>query len=279
MNIRIIKCSLPPPAWYAGAIGETFHVEGQTESGRGIVVRSADGTLRDVLEVDAEPVLDAPNKRLTIICQESLPDLLKMIADAESTGQPVPFTATEVQTIRAMEEESARLQQAVRDESARLTRPGLHLGSGNRPGSIPSDMQGLKEQLWEEIRRPPSAQQRDQDLLDWAEAFICNAIPMPHCHQEEWDVSVKAWRDRKHRVGELALTRVQRWQDDLGAILAEMKEGGSWLISMMETTGEWRRFEDEDTSRRAAVNRLIESIMWCGQIAKALEEAQQRGGQ
>lgn len=37
-------------------------------------------------------------------------------------------------------------------------------------------------------------------LLDWAESLLCNALPMSHCSQEEWDVAVKNWRDEKHGV-------------------------------------------------------------------------------
>ena len=38
------------------------------------------------------------------------------------------------------------------------------------------------------------------DLLDWAESLLCNAVPMSHCTQEEWDAAVKKWRDEKHGV-------------------------------------------------------------------------------
>jgi hypothetical protein len=38
------------------------------------------------------------------------------------------------------------------------------------------------------------------DLLDWAESIICNAIPMSHCTQEEWDNIVLKWRDKKHAL-------------------------------------------------------------------------------
>ena len=42
--------------------------------------------------------------------------------------------------------------------------------------------------------------QRDtaQDLLDWAESLLCNALPMSHCTQDEWDSALKKWRDLKH---------------------------------------------------------------------------------
>ena len=43
---------------------------------------------------------------------------------------------------------------------------------------------------------------RLRDLLDWAESLICNAIPMAHCTQEEWDAAVNKWRDQKHGVPE-----------------------------------------------------------------------------
>jgi hypothetical protein len=42
--------------------------------------------------------------------------------------------------------------------------------------------------------------QRDdaRDLLDWAESLLCNALPMSHCTQDEWDSALKKWRDLKH---------------------------------------------------------------------------------
>ena len=36
------------------------------------------------------------------------------------------------------------------------------------------------------------------DLLDWAESLLCNAMPMSHCTQEDWDSIIKKWRDRKN---------------------------------------------------------------------------------
>ena len=38
------------------------------------------------------------------------------------------------------------------------------------------------------------------DLLDWAETLLCNALPMPHCTQADWDIAVSRWRDEKHGV-------------------------------------------------------------------------------
>jgi hypothetical protein len=40
------------------------------------------------------------------------------------------------------------------------------------------------------------------DLLDWAESLLCNAMPMSHCTQEEWDAIILKWRDQKHGVSE-----------------------------------------------------------------------------
>lgn len=37
-------------------------------------------------------------------------------------------------------------------------------------------------------------------LLDWAESILCNAKPMDHCSQEEWDGIIKSWRDQKHGI-------------------------------------------------------------------------------
>ena len=38
------------------------------------------------------------------------------------------------------------------------------------------------------------------DLLDWAETLLCNALPMAHCTQADWDDKVRRWRDEKHGV-------------------------------------------------------------------------------
>lgn len=38
------------------------------------------------------------------------------------------------------------------------------------------------------------------DLIAWADSLICNAKPMNHCTQEDWDQAVKKWRDQKHGV-------------------------------------------------------------------------------
>jgi|GEM_PF-7073316 len=35
-------------------------------------------------------------------------------------------------------------------------------------------------------------------LLDWAESLICNALPMSHCSQDDWDGLVKKWREAKN---------------------------------------------------------------------------------
>lgn len=35
--------------------------------------------------------------------------------------------------------------------------------------------------------------------MDWAETLLCNAIPMPHCTQEDWDKAVQGWRNEKHK--------------------------------------------------------------------------------
>lgn len=39
-----------------------------------------------------------------------------------------------------------------------------------------------------------------KDLLDHAESLICNANPLAHCSQLEWDEAVKRWRDDKHNL-------------------------------------------------------------------------------
>lgn len=35
-------------------------------------------------------------------------------------------------------------------------------------------------------------------LVDHAETLLCNAVPMAHCTQSEWDEIVRKWRDQKH---------------------------------------------------------------------------------
>ena len=37
-------------------------------------------------------------------------------------------------------------------------------------------------------------------LLDWAETLLCNAVPMSHCTQKDWDAALADWRDRKHNL-------------------------------------------------------------------------------
>lgn len=37
-----------------------------------------------------------------------------------------------------------------------------------------------------------------KELADYAEAIICNALPMSHTSQPEWDRIVTKWRDLKH---------------------------------------------------------------------------------
>jgi hypothetical protein len=39
-----------------------------------------------------------------------------------------------------------------------------------------------------------------EELTDWAETLLCNAMPMQHCMQTEWDATVKRWRDEKYGV-------------------------------------------------------------------------------
>lgn len=40
-------------------------------------------------------------------------------------------------------------------------------------------------------------------MLDWAETIICNAAPMPHCTQEQWNNTVLNWRDQKNHIRQL----------------------------------------------------------------------------
>jgi len=41
---------------------------------------------------------------------------------------------------------------------------------------------------------------KERELLDWAEALLCNAIPEPPCSESEWRIIIKRWRDEKHGV-------------------------------------------------------------------------------
>ena len=45
-----------------------------------------------------------------------------------------------------------------------------------------------------------------RNLLDWAETIICNAMPMEHCSQTDWDMIVNCWRDEKHGVSTTKLS-------------------------------------------------------------------------
>ena len=36
------------------------------------------------------------------------------------------------------------------------------------------------------------------DLIERAEVLLCNALPMSHCSQVDWDKLVKEWRDKMH---------------------------------------------------------------------------------
>lgn len=37
-----------------------------------------------------------------------------------------------------------------------------------------------------------------KETLDWAESLLCNAKPLDHCTQQEWDEIIHKWRDQKH---------------------------------------------------------------------------------
>lgn len=39
-----------------------------------------------------------------------------------------------------------------------------------------------------------------EELTDWAETLLCNAAPMSHCTQGDWDATIKQWCDEKHGV-------------------------------------------------------------------------------
>ena len=60
-----------------------------------------------------------------------------------------------------------------------------------------------------------------EELTDWAETLLCNAAPMAHCTQTEWDATVKRWRDEKHGV-----STPNRENDMSDNDKAKIKEGG-----------------------------------------------------
>ena len=61
-------------------------------------------------------------------------------------------------------------------------------------------MNWLKRWRGHKVRSDALLGARREELLDWAETLLCNAVPMPHCTQDEWDATVKRWRDEKHGV-------------------------------------------------------------------------------
>jgi uncharacterized protein YodC (DUF2158 family) len=59
--------------------------------------------------------------------------------------------------------------------------------------------------------------QEAHNLLDWAESILCNSKPMSHCTDEEWDATIKKWRDQRHSL--LAVSG----QPSLEAAIARME--------------------------------------------------------
>jgi len=39
-----------------------------------------------------------------------------------------------------------------------------------------------------------------EELVGWAETLLCNSLPMDHCSLEEWNETIKKWRDEKNGV-------------------------------------------------------------------------------
>ena len=64
------------------------------------------------------------------------------------------------------------------------------------------------------------------DLLDWAESLLCNAVPMPHCTQDEWDKAVGDWRDGKHSMFPDGPERAREIEEDR-QILASSDPSGN----------------------------------------------------
>jgi hypothetical protein len=50
--------------------------------------------------------------------------------------------------------------------------------------------------------RPPILDENEKlrELADSAETLLCNALPMAHCSQSEWDDIIHKWRDQKNAI-------------------------------------------------------------------------------
>jgi hypothetical protein len=75
-------------------------------------------------------------------------------------------------------------------------------GAGWRREITPDDVTKEADRNYELGRKHGHSEKAD--LLDWAESLLCNAVPMSHCTQEDWDAAVKKWRDEKHGVAKSA---------------------------------------------------------------------------
>lgn len=71
---------------------------------------------------------------------------------------------------------------------------------------------------------------------------------------------------------ETCVAQTKRWRRDLDAILQEMKPYSGLLSSDIPCAAITTL--DELEARREAQHRLIEAIMWCGMIMKALNASQ-----
>lgn len=68
-----------------------------------------------------------------------------------------------------------------------------HQASKDRPTSKP-------DRSSEPATAPTADVDARQELLDWAETLLCNSDPMPHCEQDDWNATIKNWRDQKHAI-------------------------------------------------------------------------------
>ncbi len=103
------------------------------------------------------------------------------LAPSSRAGYGVHYEAQELERYEKC------IQQAIDAAIARLRR-ALAIRQ-RRIGELEANTSKLREQL-----------EQQSKTLDWAETLLCNVVPMPHCTQEEWDATLRKWRDEKHGV-------------------------------------------------------------------------------
>ena len=106
------------------------------------------------------------------------------IRDA-ALGENAGFQATLMKTRFDPDDERVRVRRVIDDDA---------LLADARKSSANADLSGC------EAVRSKSLLADRESLLDWAETLLCNAVPMSHCTQADWDARVTKWRDEKHGV-------------------------------------------------------------------------------